>query len=219
MSNEISNKVTQKNKCLPEKYSKFIQFGYFMMNLLKNKNKNTFTEDEFLNELQIFNSNEEQQSLIESFLNDKNNIKKNMNKNIKEYNESIIKTNNTNISDNNIEDKSTDINSTSNELQEEQFIVENINNAVELAKSITAKKPRKKPTPKKLTKKLEKEWKSLVTSTPPVYNPDPSALSTHIYNILTAKNNGENVTHLIIELLENQKNKQDMSSSLPSTTS
>ena len=180
---------------------------------------NTFLEDEFLNELQIFNSNEEQQSLIESFLNDKNNIKKNMNKNIKEYNESIIKTNNTNISDNNIEDKSTDINSTSNELQEEQFIVENINNAVELAKSITAKKPRKKPTPKKLTKKLEKEWKSLVTSTPPVYNPDPSALSTHIYNILTAKNNGENVTHLIIELLENQKNKQDMSSSLPSTTS
>lgn len=214
MSNEISNKVTQKNNCLPEKYSKFIQFGYFMMNLLKNKNKNTFTEDEFLNELQIFNSNEEQQSLIESFLNDKTNIKKNMNKNIKEYNESIAKGDNTNI-----ENKNNDINSTSNELQEEQFIVENINNAVELAKSITAKKPRKKPTPKKLTKKLEKEWIKLVNSTPPVYNPDPLALSSRIYNIMTSKNNGENVTHLIIELLENQKNKQDMSSSLPSTTS
>jgi uncharacterized membrane-anchored protein YhcB (DUF1043 family) len=214
MSNEISNKVTQKNKCLPEKYSKFIQFGYFMMDLLRNKNKNTFTEDEFLNELQIFNSNEEQQSLIESFLNDKTNIKKNMNQNIKEYNESIAKGDNTNI-----EDKNTDINSTSNELQEEQFIVENINNAVELAKSITAKKPRKKPTPKKLTKKLEKEWNNLVTSTPPVYNPDPLALSSRIHYILTAKTNGENVTHLIIELLENQKNKQDMPSSLPSTAS
>ena len=214
MSNEISNKVTQKNKCLPEKYSKFIQFGYFMMDLLKNKNKNTFTEDEFLNELQIFNSNEEQQSLIESFLNDKTNIKKNMNQNIKEYNESITKGNNTNI-----EDKNTDINSTSNELQEEQFIVENINNAVELAKSITAKKPRKKPTPKKLTKKLEKEWNNLVTSTPPEHNPDPLALSSRIHYILTAKTNGENVTHLIIELLESQKNKQDMSSSLPSTAS
>ena len=49
---------------LTEKYSKFIQFSYYIMSQMETDN---FTKEEFLNNVKMFDTVEEQQTFIQGF--------------------------------------------------------------------------------------------------------------------------------------------------------
>jgi predicted NodU family carbamoyl transferase len=235
MSAVIDNNATTqstkvKTPSLPEKYSKFIQFGYYMMTkMMGNNDTSSFTKDEFLNKIQMFATVEEQQTFIQGFFDNQKENKKDMRKMLQERKKAnqpkkkrtTKKTTQKETSDIQTETTTEQVAETqedllttiTNELTEEPMI-DRITTAIEVAKDITAKKPRaKKTTPKKLTKKLEKEWEQLLALTPPVYDGNPSSTATRIANILTAKSNGENVDHLIIELLAEKKEETTKTSS------
>ena len=225
-----------KTPSLPEKYSKFIQFGYYMMTKMMDDNDtSSFTKDEFLNKIQMFATVEEQQTFIQGFFDNQKENKKDMRKILQErkkanqpkkkrttkkttQKETTTTTETsdiqTEITTEQVAETQEDLLTTiTNELTEEPMI-DRITTAIEVAKDITAKKPRaKKTTPKKLTKKLEKEWEQLLASTPPVYDGNPSSTATRIANILTAKSNGETIDHLIIELLAEKKEETTNTSS------
>jgi len=67
---------------LPEKYSKFIQFSYYMMSQMSETE--TFTKDEFLNQVKMFATVEEQQTFIQGFFDNQKDNKKAMRKDIQE---------------------------------------------------------------------------------------------------------------------------------------
>ena len=185
-----TTKVTSNAPVLNE-IIKFINYGY----------------TEYITALNLFDNIEEQQSFINSFITNKQKEdEKKLITYIKQAVEDFKNTKTTDITKNTSSEELTEepmIENTSTTTEEP--IIENINNAIDLAKTMTAKKPRKKSTPKKLTKKLEKEWELLVKSNPPVYNDNPSSLSNRIANILVAKTNGENVCPHIIQIMEEQK--------------
>lgn len=240
-NNATTQSTKVKTPSLPEKYSKFIQFGYYMMTKMMDDNDNeisSFTKDEFLNKVQMFATVEEQQTFIQGFFDNQKENKKDMRKMLQERkkaNQPKKKrtTKKSTTKDTVTPNEPTDIQTEAttepvtetqedllatitNELTEEPMI-DRITTAIEVAKDITAKKPRaKKTTPKKLTKKLEKEWEQLLASTSPVYDGNPSSTPTRIANILTAKSNGENVDHLIIELL-NEKKEETNNTSIPTS--
>lgn len=230
-NNATTTQATKvKTPSLPEKYSKFIQFGYYMMTkMMGNNDTSSFTKDEFLNKIQMFATVEEQQTFIQGFFDNQKENKKDMRKMLQERKKAnqpkkkrtTKKTTQKETSDIQTETTTEQVAETqedllttiTNELTEEPMI-DRITTAIEVAKDITAKKPRaKKTTPKKLTKKLEKEWEQLLALTPPVYDGNPSSTATRIANILTAKSNGENVDHLIIELLAEKKEETTKTSS------
>lgn len=245
MSAVIDNNTTTqstkvKTPSLPEKYSKFIQFGYYMMTKMMDDNEtSTFTKEDFLNKVQMFATVEEQQTFIQGFFDNQKENKKDMRKMLQERKKanqpkkkrttkkttqkettmsnepSDIQTETTTTSEPDVETQEELLSTITNELTEEPMI-DRITTAIEVAKDITAKKPRaKKTTPKKLTKKLEKEWEQLLASAPPVYDGNQSSIATRIANILTSKSNGENVDHLIIELLNEKKEETNNTSSQP----
>ena len=67
-------------KALPEKYSKFIQFSYYMMSQMSETE--TFTKDDFLNQVKMFATVEEQQPFIQGFFDNQKDNKKSMRKDI-----------------------------------------------------------------------------------------------------------------------------------------
>ena len=67
---------------LTEKYSKFIQFSYYMMSQMSETE--TFTKDEFLNQVQMFATVDEQQTFIQGFFDNQKDNKKAMRKDIQE---------------------------------------------------------------------------------------------------------------------------------------
>jgi len=180
---------------LSEKLSKFIQFGYFVMSQMPESE--SFTKDEYMESLRMFATVEDQDSFVQGFLDGKKDIKKNMNKMLRDKkNENKPKKQRTpraprkaKTTETNTESAqvvSTDTVSTpteqadpavrnlSTELCEEPMVEqstetiapveirEQIIAAVEVAKELTAKKPRakkadsdKKPRVKKATKKTE----------------------------------------------------------------
>ena len=169
---------------LSEKLSKFIQFGYFMMSQMSDSD--SFTKDEYMESLQMFAPVEEQDSFVQGFLDGKKETKKNMNKMVRDKkNENKPKkqrtpraprkakeTGVTELTQSDLSDPV--VRNLSIELSEEPMIEqttetsapeeirEQINAAVEVAKELTAKKPRvkkadseKKPRVKKAVKKSD----------------------------------------------------------------
>jgi len=67
---------------LSEKYSKFIQFSYYMMSQMSETE--TFTKDEFLNQVKMFATVEVQQTFIQGFFDNQKDNKKAMRKDIQE---------------------------------------------------------------------------------------------------------------------------------------
>ena len=65
---------------LSEKYSKFIQFGYYMMSQMQDTD--SFTKEEFLNKVEMFATVDEQQTFIQGFLDNQKENKKSMRKDI-----------------------------------------------------------------------------------------------------------------------------------------
>jgi hypothetical protein len=148
---------------LSEKLSKFIQFGYFMMSQMSDSD--SFTKDEYMEKLQMFAPVEEQDSFVQGFLDGKKETKKNMNKMVRDKkNENKPKKQRTpraprkaKVTESTQSDLSDPVvRNLSIELSEEPMveqttetssggeILEQINAAVEVAKELTAKKPRVK---------------------------------------------------------------------------
>ena len=142
---------------LSEKYSKFIQFSYYMMSQMSETE--TFTKEEFLNQVQMFATVEEQQTFIQGFFDNQKDNKKSMRKNLQdkkkanqpkkvraprktkkaatdEPTQEADSTTNTESQENLIE-------SLTEELIEEPMI-NKISAAIEIAEDMTAKKPREK---------------------------------------------------------------------------
>jgi hypothetical protein len=188
-SENVSTSTTEKKPrapTLPEKYSKFIQFGYFMMS--KMQDIETFTKEDFLNQIQMFATVEEQQTFIQGFLDNQKENKKTMRKEIQERKKAAKpkkekaprktkkpRTNTLILDDSDREQpkesqnainmvESTEnsnqenlIENITNELTEEPMI-DRINTAIEVAKDITAKKPRaKKATSEKKPRATKKK--------------------------------------------------------------
>ena len=76
----ISPEKKARAKALPEKYSKFIQFSYYMMSQMSETE--TFTKDEFLNQVKMFATVEEQQPFIQGFFDNQKENKKSMRKDL-----------------------------------------------------------------------------------------------------------------------------------------
>ena len=141
---------------LTEKYSKFIQFSYYMMSQMES---DTFTKEEFLNNVKMFATVEEQQTFIQGFFDNQKDNKKSMRKNIQDKKKADQpkkvraprKTKKTTTDEPTQEADSTTtpesqenlIESLTEELIEEPMI-NKISAAIEIAEDITAKKPREK---------------------------------------------------------------------------
>ena len=174
-----ASEVTKKTKTatLPEKYNKFIQFGYYMMSQMSNPE--SFNREEYMEQLKMFASVEEQQSFVQTFFDNQKQIKKDMtllkkNKNKKPDTEKPKRTTKSKgkakqtQSESSTVDAAADpavveetqenlIETITNELSEEPMISQ-INSAIEVAKELTAKKPRvvkKKTNPKTKTSDVD----------------------------------------------------------------
>ena len=188
MSSETESTTTSPVKkvrapILSEKYSKFIQFSYYMMSQMESEN---FTKEDFLNNVKMFATVEEQQTFIQGFFDNQKDNKKAMRKNVQDKkkanqpkkvrasrktkkaatNEPAQEAESTTNSDT----QENLIESLTNELTEEPM-VDKISAAIEIAEDITAKKSRtKKATGEKkarvVKKKATKETETTVESTP-----------------------------------------------------
>jgi len=169
---------------LSEKLSKFIQFGYFMMSQMSDSD--SFTKDEYMEKLQMFAPVEEQDSFVQGFLDGKKETKKNMNKMVRDKknenkpkkqrtpraprkakNASVTELTQSDLSDPVVRNLSIELSEEpmieqTSETSAPEEIREQINAAVEVAKELTAKKPRvkkadseKKPRVKKTAKKSD----------------------------------------------------------------
>lgn len=168
---------------LSEKYSKFIQFSYYMMSQMESDN---FTKEEFLNNVQMFATVEEQQTFIQGFFDNQKDNKKAMRKNIQDKKkanqpkkvraprktkkaETVEPTQEPDTTaTTNTESQENLIESLTEELTEEPMI-DKISAAIEIAEDITAKKPReKKAAGEKKTRvvKKKKATEPTVESTP-----------------------------------------------------
>lgn len=190
MSSENESTFNEKKPRAPtlsEKYSKFIQFGYYMMS--KMTDTETFTKEDFLNQIQMFATVEQQQTCIQEFFDNQKENKKAMRKEIQNRNKitkpkkekaprktkktaATAEVENTNTAEQNETTTSENIiENITKELIEEPMI-DRINTAIEVAKDITSKKSRSKKdttdekksrTKKKQTKeeKLSNDMESL----------------------------------------------------------
>ena len=180
---------------LSEKYSKFIQFGYYMMSQMQDTD--SFTKEEFLNKIEMFATVDEQQTFIQGFLDNQKENKKSMRKDIQERKKAnqpkkvkaprktkkeTAKKDTTETETETEPSAETQIdNVTANESQEnlienltneltEEPMIDKIHAAIEVAQDMTAKKPRAKKaaTEKKprVTKKKKNETDSEATIEP-----------------------------------------------------
>ena len=183
----LSNSPVKKTRApvLSEKYSKFIQFSYYIMSKMES---DTFTKEEFLNSVQMFATVEEQQTFIQGFFDNQKDNKKAMRQNIqnrkKESQPKKVraprKTKNavaavepskeTDTAANNDTQENL-IESLTNELTEEPMI-NKIGAAIEIAEDITAKKPREK--------KAAGEKKARVAKKKAVKEQEPTTESAHM---------------------------------------
>lgn len=159
---------------LSEKYSKFIQFSYYMMSQMSETE--TFTKEEFLNQVQMFATVDEQQTFIQGFFDNQKDNKKAMRKDIQERKKAsqpkkvraprktkkettpTPTTDTQPVADNTNESQENLIENLTNELTEEPMIaptndsevaeeppmIDKINAAIEVAEDMTSKKPRAK---------------------------------------------------------------------------
>ena len=157
-----ASEVTKKTKTatLPEKYNKFIQFGYYMMSQMSNQE--SFNREEYMEQLRMFANVEEQQSFVQTFFDNQKQIKKDMallkkNKNKKPDTEKPKRTTKSKGKAKQTQSESSNVDAAApavveetqenlietitNELSEEPMISQ-INSAIEVAKELTAKKPR-----------------------------------------------------------------------------
>ena len=153
----IANSPVKKTKSvsLPEKFHKFIQFGYYMMSQMSDAE--TFTKEEFINNLKMFATVDEQQTFIQNFFDNQKSIKSSIRKDIQDRNKAnkpkkVRAPRKTNKSEPNVEPTTQEaannnqenlIESLTDELTEEPMI-DKINAAIEIAEDMTAKKPREK---------------------------------------------------------------------------
>lgn len=173
-----ASEVTKKTKTatLPEKYNKFIQFGYYMMSQMSNQE--SFNREEYMEQLRMFANVEEQQSFVQTFFDNQKQIKKDMallkkNKNKKPDTEKPKRTTKSKGKAKQTQSESSNVDAAApavveetqenlietitNELTEEPMINQ-INSAIEVAKELTAKKPRvvkKKTNPKTKTSDVD----------------------------------------------------------------
>lgn len=154
-----ASEVAKKTKVatLPEKYNKFIQFGYYMMSQMSNQE--SFNREEYMEQIRMFAAVEEQQLFVQTFFDNQKQIKKDIailkkNKNKKPDTEKPKRQRQTkaktakNASQSEAsasvtgeETQENLIETITNELTEEPMISQ-INSAIEVAKELTAKKPR-----------------------------------------------------------------------------
>lgn len=183
----LSNSPVKKTRApvLSEKYSKFIQFSYYIMSKMES---DTFTKEEFLNSVQMFATVEEQQTFIQGFFDNQKDNKKAMRQNIqirkkesqpkkvraprktKNAAAAVEPTKETDTAANNDTQENL-IESLTNELTEEPMI-NKISAAIEIAEDITAKKPREK--------KAAGEKKARVAKKKAVKEQEPTAESAHM---------------------------------------
>ena len=158
-----ASEVTKKTKApsLPEKFNKFIQFGYYMMSRMSNQE--SFNREEYMEQLQMFATVEDQQSFVQNFFDNQKQIKKDIALLKKSRNKKpdVEKPKRTTKPKGKGKGKATKqtqsetptdpavvedtqenlIETITNELTEEPMISQ-ITSAIEVAKELTAKKPR-----------------------------------------------------------------------------
>lgn len=89
----VADKATKSRKpTLPEKYSKFIQFAYYMMDNVLGEDFQ-MDKDAYLEKIKLFGSVEEQQRLVQGFLDAAKENKKTIKKIIADRNKAIAKAN------------------------------------------------------------------------------------------------------------------------------
>ena len=175
---------------LTEKYSKFIQFSYYIMSQMETDN---FTKEEFLNNVKMFDTVEEQQTFIQGFFDNQKDNKKAMRKSIQDKKKenqpkkvratrkskkAVSKTEESNTaaaadetvpeteSITNTESQENLIESLTDELTEEPMI-DKISAAIEIAEDITGNKSRKnKSNGEKKTRVVKKKTTTEPTMTP-----------------------------------------------------
>jgi hypothetical protein len=177
----IANSPVKKTKrvSLPEKYHKFIQFGYYMMSQMPDTE--TFTKDEFINNLKMFATVEEQQTFIQGFFDNQKSIKSSIRKTIQDRNKAnkpkkVRAPRKTKKTEPKVEpttqeaansDNQADlISNLTDELTEEPMI-DKINAAIEIAEDMTAKK---KPREKKAGEKKQRVVKKKTENEPTTMN-------------------------------------------------
>ena len=165
---------------LTEKYSKFIQFSYYMMSQMES---DTFTKEEFLNNVKMFATVEEQQTFIQGFFDNQKDNKKSMRKNIQDKKKAnqpkkvraprktkkAATDEPTQEADSttNPESQENLIESLTEELIEEPMI-NKISAAIEIAEDMTAKKPREKKAAGAGEKKARVVKKKVVKEAEPI---------------------------------------------------
>jgi hypothetical protein len=176
---------------LTEKYSKFIQFSYYIMSQMETDN---FTKEEFLNNVKMFDTVEEQQTFIQGFFDNQKDNKKAMRKSIQDKKKenqpkkvratrkskkAVSNTEESNTaaaaadetvpeteSITNTESQENLIESLTDELTEEPMI-DKISAAIEIAEDITGNKSRKnKSNGEKKTRVVKKKTTTEPTMTP-----------------------------------------------------
>lgn len=171
---------------LTEKYSKFIQFSYYIMSQMETDN---FTKEEFLNNVKMFDTVEEQQTFIQGFFDNQKDNKKAMRKSIQDKKKenqpkkvraprkskkavSTTEESNTAADETvpeaitNTESQENLIESLTDELTEEPMI-DKISAAIEIAEDITGNKSRKnKSNGEKKTRVVKKKTTTEPTMTP-----------------------------------------------------
>jgi len=157
-----TSEVAKKTKVatLPEKYNKFIQFGYYMMSQMSNQE--SFNREEYMEQLKMFATVEEQQSFVQTFFDNQKQIKKDItllkkNKNKKPDTEKPKRTTkskaNTKAKAKQTQSETQATSVVGEETQEnlieaitheltEEPMINQINSAIEVAKELTAKKSR-----------------------------------------------------------------------------
>jgi hypothetical protein len=92
MSSPANDKVTTRKPTLPEKYGKFIQFAYYMMDNVLGESFQ-MDKEAFLEKIKVFGSVEEQQVLVQNFMNNAKENKKTIRKAISDRKKAIAKAN------------------------------------------------------------------------------------------------------------------------------
>jgi hypothetical protein len=186
---------TVRKPVLIEKYSKFIQFGYYMMSQMDDTD--SFNKDEFMTKLKVFAPVDEQQAFIQGFLDNQKVNKTNMRNTVLAHykasqpkkEKAVRKTKAKNNNDKNKQKQAAAVGTDSqenlietmtNELTEEPMI-NKITSAIELANDLTAKKGR--TTKKKTTANTDTDN---TPPPPPTTDDDVNQLSDEVTKDLSA---------------------------------
>ena len=81
----------QRKPSLPEKFGKFIQFGFFFMKQYNESHDVKIDENSFLESLRLFANVDEQQTFVQTFFDNSKENKKNMRKFLQNHNKALAK--------------------------------------------------------------------------------------------------------------------------------